>query len=48
MKYFQIGTNRWKAFLAQPIDGSDAQHKNQLKNDVFSLLNDSSLSVDDV
>ena len=48
MKYFPINHNRWKAFIALPIDGSDAQHKNQLKNYVFSLLNDSSLSVDDV
>ena len=48
MKYLKIGTNRWKAFLAQPIDCAAPQHKNQLKNYVFSLLNDSSLSVDDV
>ena len=48
MKYLKIGTNRWKALLAQPIDCAAPQHKNQLKNYVFSLLNDSSLSVDDV
>ena len=48
MKYTEIGTNRWKAFLAQPIDCAAPQQKNQLKNYIFSLLNDSSLSVDDV
>ena len=28
MKYTEIGTNRWKAYLAQPIDCAAPQHKN--------------------